>query len=67
MNKFLFAKITHTRKVQNLKVMSNNFHVEETYSMYNKMNYICQHYPFYLYTYNIHYVYMCMYTYIMYK
>jgi hypothetical protein len=30
-NKFLFTKITHTRKVQNFEVMSNKFQVEETY------------------------------------
>jgi hypothetical protein len=34
MKKFLFTKITHTRKVQNFEVMPNNFRVQESYSKF---------------------------------
>jgi hypothetical protein len=45
--KFLFTKITHTRKVQNFEVMSNNFQVQETYSKFEAHVTNCHTYTFF--------------------
>jgi len=47
MKKFLSTKITHTRKIQNFEVMSNNFQVRETYSKSEAHVTNCHTYSFY--------------------